>query len=62
MKEIKKSKTFLLTENGRRTWEECRGSGRNVGGLLKAKDLGSGEAAGEGGLLHVSFPADQGGQ
>ena len=36
--------------------------GRNVGGLLKAKDLGSGEAAGEGGLLHVSFPADQGDQ
>ena len=36
--------------------------GRDVGGLLKAKDLGSGEAAGEGGLQHVSFPADQGGQ
>ena len=37
--------------------------GRDVGGLLKAKDLGGGEAACEGGLLHLPWsPADQGGQ
>ena len=37
--------------------------GRDVGDLLKAKDLGGGETAGEGGLLHLPrSPADQGGQ
>ena len=37
--------------------------GRDVGDLLKAKDLGGGEAACEGGLLHLpGSPADQGEQ
>ena len=37
--------------------------GRDVGNLLKAKDLGGGDAAGEAGFLHFPWsPADQGGQ